>query len=129
MKYEKPTINRAKELRKNMTPEERKLWYAINYGKLGVKFRRQQPIGPYYVDFICQELKLVIELDGEQHVTDEALKYDNKRTDFIQSQGYKLIRISNGYIRKELNSVIEHLKLIVYGEIDANQYFKSKYIN
>ncbi|MCL2338827.1 MAG: DUF559 domain-containing protein [Proteobacteria bacterium] len=125
---EKPfQIIRAKELRKNMPNAEKKLWYAINDEKLGVKFRRQQPIGPYYVDFICFEQKLIIELDGDQHADNAAAQYDNRRTDFIESQGYKLIRIPNGYICKNLDSVIEHLKMIVNGNISTHEYFKSKY--
>ena len=120
-------IIRAKELRQNMPSAEQKLWRAINRDKLGVKFRRQQRIGPYYVDFICLELKLIIELDGDQHAGDKAAKYDNIRTDLIESQGYKIIRIPNAYIYKELNSVVEHLRLIVNGDINANDYFKNKY--
>jgi very-short-patch-repair endonuclease len=70
---------------------------------------------------------LIIELDGDQHGTDKALDYDNKRTDFITAQGYKLIRIPNGYIYKELNAVLYNLQLILQGKIDANEFFKNKY--
>ena len=127
MKEKSQQVFRAKELRRNAPDAEKKFWYAINYDKLGVKFRRQQRLGPYYVDFICFELKLIIELDGDQHAEDEAVAYDNLRTDFIESQGYKIIRIPNGYIYKELKSVIEHLQLIIKGDIDANEYFKNKH--
>ncbi|GHT03118.1 hypothetical protein AGMMS49525_07700 [Bacteroidia bacterium] len=131
MKYTESTISRAKELRKNMPDAERKLWFAINYDKLGVKFRRQQPIisgrKTYYVDFVCHELKLVIELDGSQHETIAAIKYDNQRTDNITSQGYRIIRIPNEYIYKELDSVVYHLKQIIGGDINANDYFPDKY--
>jgi len=125
MKKKSTSILRAKELRKNMPDAEKKFWHAINYGKLGVKFRRQQPIGPYYADFICFELKLIIELDGNQHITAE--EYDNRRTDFITAQGYKIMRIPNDYIYNDLDAVVMHLQHIINGDIDMNEYFKDKY--
>jgi very-short-patch-repair endonuclease len=70
---------------------------------------------------------LIIELDGDQHSTIKNIKHDNIRTDFISSQGYKIIRIPNEYIHKHLDSVISHLKQVINGEIDANFYFKDKY--
>jgi len=120
-------IVRAKELRKNAPKTETKFWYAINDNQLGVKFRRQRPIGPYYVDFVCLERNLIIELDGAQHGLGKDAEYDNRRTDCLVSKGYRLIRIPNGYIYKELGAVVEHLRLIINGEIDANDYFKNKY--
>ncbi|MDR1338063.1 MAG: DUF559 domain-containing protein [Rickettsiales bacterium] len=118
-------IIRARELRKNASDAEIKFWYAINDNQLGVKFRRQRPIGPYYADFVCLEQKLIIELDGDQHARN--INYDNARTDYMTELGYRLIRIQNGYIYKELDAVIGHLRLILNGELDANEYFKSKY--
>lgn len=120
-------IIRAKELRNNMPDAEKLLWWALNYNKLGVKFRRQRPIGPYYVDFICLEHKLILELDGEQHSDDKAVMYDNRRTDYLKSLGYKLIRIPNDYIYKNLPGVVSHLQLIIDGQIDAHQWFGDKY--
>ncbi len=99
MKKSEFTINRAKYLRKNMPDAEKKFWRAVNYEKLGVKFSRQRPIGPYFVDFICFDRKLIVELDGVQHGTNSAIKYDNNRTDFIKSQGYRIIRIPNDYFK------------------------------
>ncbi|MDR1360773.1 MAG: DUF559 domain-containing protein [Rickettsiales bacterium] len=120
-------VIRAKELRANMPPMERKFWRKINYDKLGVKFRRQQRIGPYFVDFICFELKLIIELDGFQHFTDEAIKYDNERTDFITAQGYKLIRIPNALVNHHIDGLMNCLREVINGNIDAYEIFKSKY--
>jgi len=120
-------ILRAKELRGNMPKAEVKLWYAINSNQLGVKFRRQRPIGPYYVDFICLEKKLIIELDGDQHALDKNVEYDNLRTDYLEKQEYKVVRIPNRYIYNSLDDVITHLQKIVNGEISANDYFRSKY--
>lgn len=127
MMYHTKKIIRAKELRKNAPRAEVNLWYAINNNQLGVKFRRQRPIGPYFVDFVCLEKKLVIELDGDQHGTDAAIKYDNQRTDFIKYQGYKIIRIPNDYIYKGLYDVVAHLRKIINDEIYANEVFVDKY--
>ena len=109
-----------------MSDTERKFWYQINNNKLGVKFRRQQPIGPYCVDFVCHELKLVIELDGDQHAT--TIKQDNERTNFIESQGYKLIRIANAELtRKGIKTIIDTLRMCINEHLDFNEFFASKW--
>ena len=119
-------IKIAKNLRKNMTDTEKLFWYNINNNQLGVKFRRQQPIGPYVVDFVCHSIKLVIELDGNQHINN--IEYDNRRTKFIESNGYTLIRIPNTYItRKELPAVIHTLYRCINENLDFFEYFVSKY--
>ena len=106
------SVLRAKELRKNASEPEQIFWRAIRNNKLGFQFRRQHKIGKYYADFVCIEKRLVVELDGEQHGTNEAIKYDNERTEFIKSHAWNLIRIPNGYIRKDLENVIFCLKAI-----------------
>ena len=119
-------IIRAKNLRKNMSDPERKFWYQINNNKLGVKFRRQQPFGPYYVDFVCNELKLVIELDGNQHA--ENIEYDNRRTAFIESQGYKVIRIANAELTKQgMKTVVDTLHMCINEHLDFNEFFVSRW--
>lgn len=119
-------IIRAKILRKNMSDTERKFWYQISNNKLCVKFRRQQPIGPYCVDFVCHELKLVIELDGDQHAT--TIKQDNERTKFIETQGYKVIRIANAELaRKGIKTVIDTLRMCINEHLDFNEFFVSKW--
>ena len=72
----------AKEMRKNMTDEEKTVWYQILKGRVP-KFHRQKIIGNYIVDFYCPELKLIIEIDGTQHYLEEKLKYDAKRTEYF----------------------------------------------
>jgi len=120
------TIVRAKNLRKNMSDTELKFWYRINRNQLGVKFRRQQPIGPYIVDFICHSLKLVIELDGDQHINN--IEYDNKRTQYIESQGYMLIRIPNAYLtRTYIDEVVYTLYRCIHEHLDFYDYFVSRY--
>ena len=97
-------LRRAGELRKESTPAERKLWAYLRGDKLGVKFRRQHAIGKYIPDFICIEMKLIIELDGSQHLQQE--EYDEERTKYLNSLGYKVIRCWNQDVMKNIKGVI-----------------------
>ena len=86
-----------------MTDVERKLWYAVCDRRLsGYKFRRQATIGPYIVDFLCAEVRLIIELDGGQHAED----VDARRTAFLESQGYRVLRFWNGEILESFDGVL-----------------------
>ena len=98
----------AKELRKNMTKQERKLWYEFlrNYE---VRFQRQKPIGNYIVDFYCHKAKLVIELDGSGHYTDEQIKKDLKRTEELEKLNLKIVRFSNIDIDNNFGGVCEKI--------------------
>ena len=98
------TRTRAIELRKELTPAERKLWALIHNDQLGVNFRRQHAIGKYIPDFVCIEKKLIIELDGSQHLEQE--EYDKERTKYLESEGYRVIRFWNNAIMKDMNGVI-----------------------
>ena len=97
---------RAQSLRKSMTKEERHLWYDF-LKTYPIQFKRQYQIGHYYVDFFCYQAKLIIELDGSQHYTQKMLVYDNARTDFLEKQGYVVIRFSNLDINKHFWDVCE----------------------
>lgn len=77
---------RARELRRAMTPAEKKLWQHIRYNQLGVQFRRQNAVGPYIVDFFCAKAKLVVEVDGDVHADEEQAEYDAKRTEWLNEQ-------------------------------------------
>ena len=86
----------ARELRINGTECERRLWALLRAKQLaGLRFRRQQTLGPYIADFYCSAAKLVIELDGSQHGTDENLAYDEARTAWLVERGYRVLRFSN----------------------------------
>ena len=86
----------ARSLRSNATDAERKLWSLSRNKQLGgLRFRRQQPIGPYIVDFFCPAAKLVVELDGSQHGEEENLTYDEARTKWLNSRGYRVVRFVN----------------------------------
>ena len=105
--YDHKNIKYAKELRKNATPWENKLWYQFLKGlkDKGYKFVRQKSIGPYIADFYCHQYKLVIELDGGGHYTDSQITYDNKRTAYFNSLNINEIRIINTDIDKKFAEV------------------------
>lgn len=98
------TRTRAIELRKELTPAERKLWLKIRNDQLGVNFRRQHAIGNFIPDFVCIEKKLIIELDGSQHLEQE--EYDEERTKYLNLLGYKVIRFWNNEVMNNIDGVI-----------------------
>ncbi len=87
---------RARELRRTQTSYEALLWQLLrNRRFLNLKFRRQRPFGRYYLDFFCEELNLVIELDGVQHLDERNVAHDTERTKFLESRGLTVLRIGN----------------------------------
>ncbi len=96
----------ARNLRNNATQAERRLWRHLKGAQLaGLKFSRQMPIAGFICDFVCRSHKLVIELDGSQHV--DAAHYDAMRTKKIEAQGYRLIRFWNNDLTENLEGVLE----------------------
>jgi len=99
---------RARELRGNATPAEKLLWKRMSNRQIGgYKFVRQEPIGRYFVDFVCREKHLVIEIDGATHSTESERAYDAQRTDFLQTQGYSVLRFLNDEVFKNIEGVLE----------------------
>ena len=91
----------ARYLRSNPTEAERRLWQLLRGKKVAhMRFRRQQPIGPYIADFFCPAARLIVELDGGQHATDKNSAYDAARTRWLEERGYRLLRFANGEILK-----------------------------
>src|SRR5882672_7633366 len=87
---------RALELRSSATEPERRLWSILRRKQMaGLRFRRQQTIGPYIVDFYCSAARLVVELDGDQHGVDGHLRYDETRTRWLRANGCRVLRFSN----------------------------------
>jgi very-short-patch-repair endonuclease len=96
----------AKQLRKTSTEAEKVLWSNLRYKQMeGHKFRRQQPIGPYIVDFVNFKKKLIIELDGGQHA--ESKEKDLKRDEFFRLQGYTVLRFWNNEVFQNLDGVLQ----------------------
>ncbi len=104
MRYDHKNIEYAKQLRKEMTPWERKLWYCF-LNRYPVRFQRQKSIEHYIVDFLCAKAGLVVELDGGGHYDAETQKKDEIRTKNIELLGYKVIRFCNLDIDKNFYSV------------------------
>jgi very-short-patch-repair endonuclease len=101
----------ARTLRAGATDAERKLWSLLRTRQLaGFRFRRQQPIGPYIADFFCPSARLIVELDGDQHGAAAAIMYDQDRTRFLQSRGYRVLRFSNGDVPKSSDLVLEAIR-------------------
>ena len=95
---------RARQLRKNLTPAEAKLWAYLRGKRLRVSFRRQHAVGPYIADFCCIKKKLIIEVDGSQHLAQS--EYDAARTKYLESQRYKVIRFWNNQVMNDIEGVI-----------------------
>ncbi len=104
--------NNARILRKNMTKEERHLWYDF-LRKYPVRFLRQKVIDDYIVDFYCSKARIIIELDGSQHYEEDGLQKDKIRTAIIEKRKLTVIRIPNNEINKNFNGVCEYIDLKV----------------
>ena len=99
---------RARDLRRDQTEPERQLWRRLRNRALGgFKFVRQEPIGPYFADFVCREEKLVIEIDGATHSTDDERRRDGARDDFLRDRGYGVVRFHNDEVRRNIEGVLD----------------------
>ena len=100
----KHMIHRARDLRQTSTPPEQLLWLALRNGQIGgMKFRCQRPIGPYVADFYCHAAGLVVEVDGMSH--DDKAPQDLARTEYLQSQGIRVLRVTNQDVTGDLDAV------------------------
>ncbi len=104
-------------MRVAMTDHERRLWLALKQRlpMAGTHFRRQFAIGPYIVDFCCLAHRLIVEVDGEQHGTDDARRYDERRTSYLTSQGFRVLRFWNHEVTREMESVLDTILASIHG--------------
>ena len=101
-----PLVERARDLRRNPTVAEQRLWHRLRGRQLdGFRFRRQVPVGPFIVDFLCVEARLVVELDGGQHGEDSG--EDGRRTAWLVAQGYRVVRFWNNDVLGNTVTVLE----------------------
>ena len=107
-KHNRKNIPYARELRKNMTKEERHLWYDFLRGHTA-RFSRQKILGRYIVDFYSASARLVIELDGSQHYDREGLENDAVRTAYLENYGLKVLRIPNNEVMQNFSGVCEYI--------------------
>ena len=111
-KHNKQLVPLAKQLRKDMTKEERRLWYDF-LRSYPVRFSRQKVLGKYIADFYSAEAKLVIELDGSQHYEDETAEKDSQRTAFLENCGLTVIRIPNNEVSRNFRGICEYIDAVV----------------
>ncbi len=111
-KHNKQLVPLAKQLRKEMTKEERHLWYDF-LRSYHVRFSRQKVLGKYIADFYCAEAKLVIELDGSQHYEIANAQKDDERTAFLKGYGLTVIRIPNNEVNRNFRGVCEYIDVTV----------------
>lgn len=105
-------LDKAKDLRSRQTEAEQRLWYHLRAHRfMGLKFKRQKPMGRFIVDFVCLEQKLVVEVDGGQHA--ERVEYDARRDAWLRGQGFVVLRFWNHEVMQEMDGVLERIRLTV----------------
>jgi very-short-patch-repair endonuclease len=105
---EPKAVERARDLRKRMTDAEVVLWSGLRRQAAdGFHFRKQHPVGPYITDFACLKAKLIVEVDGDTHSTDEEIAHDRRRDQFLRDHGWQILRITNEDVYKRLDMVME----------------------
>lgn len=102
--------NFARQLRNQPTEAEKRLWWFLRAEKLGVKFRRQAAIGAFIVDFVCFSHKLIVELDGPQHLDPAAQEHDARRMAWLESRGFRVVRFRNQELDEEAWGVVERIR-------------------
>lgn len=100
----------ARQMRNQPTDPEKRLWWFLQAEKLGVKFRRQSAIGAYIVDFVCFSQQLIVELDGPQHLEADARAHDARRTTWLESRGFRVLRFRNQELDEGIRDVVERIK-------------------
>ena len=96
-------ISRARQLRHEQTEAESRAWWLLRNRALeGFKFRRQHPVGPYFADFCCSELKLILELEGSVHSQPSVLKFDAKRDEYLKNEGNRVAHFPNGMVLQRI---------------------------
>ena len=119
-KHNKQLVPLARALRKNMTKEERRLWYDF-LRDYPVRFSRQKVLGRYIADFYSAEAKLIIELDGSQHYEDENIRKDARRTEFLEAYGLRIIRVANNEITENFDGVCDYIDAVVRETCASNR--------
>ena len=115
---QKELRKRSQELRRQMTKEERHLWYDF-LKTYPVQFKRQYSIGAYIVDFYCFHARLIIELDGSQHYEPEVMEYDRMRSEYLQKQGFLVLRFSNSDVMTQFRAVCETIDTAVKNRVQG----------
>jgi very-short-patch-repair endonuclease len=113
-------LARARELRRETTPQERKLWQRLRRKQLfGIKFRRQHPIDRFILDFFCYEHKLAVEIDGGSHYQPDQQEYDQARTDWLAQHGIRVIRFTNRDVDSNIEGVLDEIARVCGVDADS----------
>ena len=120
MYYNPHNLKNAKEMRSNMTPAETKMWRILRGKRFqNLKFKRQVLIGNYIVDFLCEDKKIIIEIDGGQHNEELNIQSDKNRTRYLENNGYKVLRFWNNEVMKNIDGVME----VIFREVEGERVF------
>ena len=126
---------RARDLRKNQTAAEHRVWSLLRSRRLaGLKFRRQHVLGRYVADFVCLPARLVIEIDGDTHSTDEELEGDAKRREEIEQAGFRVIRFGNDYVLGDTegnvaDSILDALASSALPASEKRKLYQERYLS
>ena len=118
--YNKSNIILAKNLRKNATPQENHLWYDF-LSKYKIRFQRQKAIDNFIADFYCHKARLIVEIDGLQHTSEEGRQKDKFRTEILEGYDLKVIRFTNQQIDKNFKGVCEYIDSVVKAFLQENK--------
>ena len=121
-KHNKNLVSNARTLRKNMTKEERHLWYDFLRNH-SARFTRQKILGKYIADFYSPSAKIVIELDGSQHYDEVQKQKDAERTKYLEGYGLRIIRIPNNEVNQNFRGICEYIDEIVKQSLSQNHRF------
>jgi len=126
MRRDKTYLAWARTNRSEQNGAEDRMWYLLRAHRFqGYKFRRQHKIGPFIVDFVCLSSKLIIEVDGDTHGNDEAERSDARRQNWLERQGFQVLRFDNGYIYEEPGGVWEMIDEVISGRMKPSDYSPS----
>src|SRR5213076_238719 len=109
-------IRRARSLRRADIPAGARLWSNLRGRRLQSKFVRQEPIGPYVVDFLCREARLIVEVDGATHSEDREIAYDRRREAYLKREGYRIVRVLNNDVYTGINDVLDMILMGLEGK-------------
>ncbi len=107
---QKERLERARELRGEPTEAEKKLWEHLRRKNLSAKFRRQHPVGPFFLDFYCHEARLAVEVDGGGHAEADQADYDNERSKALEGEKIRVLRFWNSDVMKNVDGVVEKIR-------------------
>lgn len=121
------TRDRARRLRHNLTEAELLMWsFLRDFKRAGMHFRRQVPFGPYYADFACHAAKLIVELDGSQHAERRNVAHDAKRTEFLEGEGYQVVRIWNSELFANPGVIADYVYALARARIPQPEQSKKE---